>query len=196
MEKRVIAVFDFDGTLTTKDTMLEFIRFVCGTKKLYLGILLYSPLLVLMKMRVIDNHKLKQRFLSYFFKGLTYSEFSEYGMSFASREAELLNRGTHAMLLKHLQEGADVYVVSASVVEWVRPFCLSLGVKEVLGTEMEVDADGKLTGRFATHNCYGKEKVRRFLEVEPDRDSYTLYAYGDSRGDYPMFELSDYHRKV
>lgn len=196
MKKREIAVFDFDGTLTTKDTMLEFIRFAKGTGKLYRGLLKYCVLIAIMKLRLIDNHKLKEKFLAYFFKGMTYREFSELGMSFASREQELLNRGTHAMLLKHQEEGADVYVVSASVVEWVRPFCLSLGVKEVLGTEMEVDENGMLTGRFATHNCYGGEKVRRFLKVEPDRDSYTLYAYGDSRGDMEMFALADYSRKV
>lgn len=40
--KRTVAVFDFDGTLTTKDTLLEFIKFSCGTGKFYLFFALYS----------------------------------------------------------------------------------------------------------------------------------------------------------
>lgn len=43
--------------------------------------------------------------------------------------------------------------------------------------------NGILTGRFLSANCYGQEKVNRLLEKEPERDSYILYAYGDSRRD-------------
>ena len=49
-------VFDFDGTLTNADTLLEFIRFACGRKRMLLGFLLYSPLLVLMKARLYPNY--------------------------------------------------------------------------------------------------------------------------------------------
>lgn len=195
-KKRTIAVFDFDGTLTNKDSLIEFIRFAKGSKALYLTLLKYSVLLVLMKLHLYDNSKAKEKVLSHLFKGMTYSEFSELGMSFALRLGELLNLGTFGILQKHLQNGDDVYVVSASVVEWVRPFCLSLGVNEIIGTELEVDEKGYLTGRYATPNCYGGEKVRRFLAVEPDRDSYTLFAYGDSRGDLEMFALADKFHKV
>ena len=60
-----------------------------------------------------------------------------------------------------------------------------------IGTKVEVDLDGKLTGRFLTKNCYGPEKVNRLLEIEPDRKNYFLYAYGDSRGDKEMLECAD-----
>lgn len=195
-KKREIAVFDFDGTLTTKDSMLEFVKYVKGTRALLLGLLRFAPQIMLMKLRIVDNHSMKEKVLAHFFKGMKHSEFQEYGMTFASRLSEMLNHGTAAILQQHLSEGADVYVVSASVVEWVRPFCQTLGVKNIIGTEMEVDSQGVLTGRFSTHNCYGPEKVRRFLKEEPLRDTYYLYAYGDSKGDYDMFALADKHRKI
>lgn len=194
--KRKIAVFDFDGTLTTKDTLMEFIRYCHGSVRLYLGLLLFSPIILLMFFGLYNNGSAKEKLLSWFFKGMSYSEFSQLGMSFAERESEILSRGIHAILQQHLAEGADVYVVTASVEEWVRPFCLTLGVKEVIGTRMEVDGDGRLTGRFSTPNCHGGEKVRRFLMVEPERDSYTLHAYGDSSGDLEMFAFADFSRKV
>jgi phosphoserine phosphatase len=61
---------------------------------------------------------------------------------------------------------------------------------KVLGTQIEV-ADGSLTGRFLTKNCYGQEKVKRLLEQYPDRREYHLTAYGDSRGDKEMLAFAD-----
>lgn len=40
-------------------------------------------------------------------------------------------------------------------------------------------------------NCYGAEKVHRLLEIFPQRDSYTLVAYGNSDGDIPLLEFAD-----
>ena len=45
-----VAVFDFDGTITRKDTLIEFIRFAKGSAALYWGLLLHLPWLILMKL--------------------------------------------------------------------------------------------------------------------------------------------------
>ncbi|MDR2690839.1 MAG: hypothetical protein LBB73_00825, partial [Dysgonamonadaceae bacterium] len=50
---------------------------------------------------------------------------------------------------------------------------------------------GLLTGYFSTKNCYGREKVIRLLEKEPDRNTYTLFVYGDSRGDKELMIFAD-----
>ena len=60
----------------------------------------------------------------------------------------------------------------------------------VVGTEMEVK-NGRMTGRFATPNCYGAEKVRRIEDVIPHREHYRVLAFGDSRGDKEMLEYAD-----
>ena len=189
MFSRTIAAFDFDGTLTTKDTLLEFIRFACGRTRFYAGFLLFAPLIVLMKMGMINNGRVKERVFSWFFKGMSYADFSEKGRVFARLIAGFERKEIKTKLQTHLAEGHDVYVVTASIEEWVRPYCMQLGVKDVLGTKVEV-ADGVLTGRFASPNCYGKEKANRLLEAVPDLSSCTLYAYGDSRGDREMLQMS------
>ena len=61
----------------------------------------------------------------------------------------------------------------------------------VLGTKVEVDAAGCLTGRFSTPNCYGPEKVRRIEAVWPHREQYDVSAFGDSRGDKEMLAYAD-----
>ena len=190
-KKRVVAVFDFDGTITSKDTLLEFIIFACGRWKFFVGFVLHAPWLCLMKLHLYPNWKCKERIFSWFFKGKEYHAFAELGQRFSEKADVMLRRCTIELVNKHIREGATVYVISASIEEWVRPMCSHLGLVNVLGTRIDVDNQGLLTGRFMTANCYGQEKVRRLLEVEPQRNDYYLYAYGDSRGDREMLDFAD-----
>ena len=187
-----VAVFDFDGTLTNRDTFLAFIRFACGTFSFYWGFVLYSPLLLLMLMHLYPNWKAKERVFSHFFKGWEYRRFLEKCDEFAWEVKKIEREQTVTLLRQHLASGDRVYVISASIEEWVRPWCRMTGDVTVLGTRIAVGSDGLLTGRFLGRNCYGQEKVARLLEVEPERNSYDLYAYGDSRGDREMIEFADY----
>ena len=189
--KRRIAVFDFDGTITTKDTLLEFILFCFGRWRFLLGFLLSSPWIVLMKLHLYPNWKCKERVMKWFFKGMKQERFAALGNHFSKKAKELIRMDTMEYLLKHKADGDTIYVITASVEEWVKPICESIGVSQVLATKMEVDKDGALTGRFSTANCYGAEKVRRLMEVEPDRENYYLCAYGDSRGDKELLEFAD-----
>ena len=179
--------FDFDGTLTTRDTLIAFIRYACGTPRFLLGFLLHAPLLVLMKLRLYSNGKAKQRLFSWFFRGMPIETFDALCQSFALSHRHLLRPETVRLLQQALSEGSEVLVVSASIDNWVQPFFPSV---TVLGTQIEV-IDGRLTGRFLTPNCYGQEKVRRILALHPVRSSYRLTAYGDSRGDRELLAFAD-----
>ena len=182
-----VFAFDFDGTLTTRDTLIAFIRYACGTPRFLLGFLLHAPLLVLMKLRLYSNGKAKQRLFSWFFRGMPLETFDALCQSFALSHRHLLRPETVRLLQQALSEGAEVLVVSASIDNWVQPFFPTV---TVLGTQIEV-IDGRLTGRFLTPNCYGQEKVRRILALHPDRSAYRLTAYGDSRGDRELLAFAD-----
>lgn len=189
--KMTVAAFDFDGTLTTKDTLLEFIKFACGKCSFYWGFLVFSTLLVLMKLHLYPNWKAKEKVFTYFFKGMNYQDFQQLGKDF-SKVIECFKRDDVVNKLnKHIAEGHKVYVISASIDEWVRPWCEQIKVKKILATQIEIDSKGLLTGRFLSNNCYGQEKVNRLLEVEPDRNDYYLYAYGDSKGDRELLSFAD-----
>ena len=183
---------DFDGTLTTRDTLIEFIRFACGTPRFILGFLLHAPLLVLMKLGLYDNGKTKQRVFSWFFKGMTIDEFYRLCKDFAHSSRHLLRPEMVRLLEQAQAEGSKVLIVSASIDNWVQPFFPSF---TIVGTQIEV-IDGLLTGRFLTPNCYGKEKVERILALLPNRSDYHLTAYGDSRGDREMLAFADEAHKV
>ena len=198
MERKKIYVFDFDGTLTTSDTLLLFIRHVCGWRRMAAGFALYLPWLVLMKARLYPNYKAKQKVFAHFFGGMSVDEFDAHCRRFAEVGGHII-RPKAAAYVERVAGGADaLIVVSASLDNWVRPMVERwLGAEgtaarfTVVGTQPEVHG-GRLTGRFATPNCYGAEKVRRLREVlTDDRQQYRITAFGDSRGDKQLLEYAD-----
>ena len=195
-QKRSIAAFDFDGTLTKKDSLFEFLLFTQGKWRTFLGLVILSPAVMAMFLGIIDNNRCKEIMLSYFFKGWRQADFELKGREFVTRGKEILNPETCAKLRKHLNEGHEVYIISASVEEWVKPIAETLGVKNVLCTRLAVGKDGILTGRYQGKNCHGQEKVNRLLQADPDRDTYYLYAYGDSNGDKQLFDFADEATRV
>lgn len=206
-----IFVFDFDGTLTHADTLLAFIRFACGPVRMCMGFALYAPLLVLMKLKLYPNYKAKQKVFTHFFRGMTLARFDALCTAFAQQGEHLLRPAARSFINTVRSEAYAMAIVSASIDNWVRPFAemylqsdnaqdKSQGNVQdnkpalpiiVLGTKVEVDAAGCLTGRFATPNCYGPEKVRRIEAVWPHREQYDVSAFGDSRGDKEMLAYAD-----
>lgn len=188
---RNIVVFDFDGTITQKDTLLEFIKYAKGKSCFYLGFFLHIPFLLAYKMGLYPNWKIKQQIFTYFFKGMKYEYFCQLGIDFIPVVSLFIDEDRMNSLEWHKQRGDKIYIVTASIKEWVEPWCKKHGIENVLATLIEVDENGYLTGRLKSKNCFGSEKVKRFIEVEPNRESYFLYAYGDSAGDREIINFSD-----
>ena len=192
--KKKIYCFDFDGTLTTNDTLLEFIKYAKGRGRFLMVFLMYSPLLVLMKLHLYPNWKAKQQIFAHLFAGMRIEKFDALCRGFAEESQHLLRPKGITLVHEALVAGAQVFIVSASIDNWVRPFFDIRNLKgvQVLGTQIEVE-DGKLTGRFKSNNCYGKEKVHRIAEALKsfERSEYEIEAFGDSRGDKEMLAFAD-----
>ena len=187
-----IHAFDFDGTLTTKDTLLEFIHFAKGSGQMFRGFLLFSPLLILMKLHLFPNWKAKQKIFSYFFKGMKIDDFNALCTRFAEQNKHLLRpAGIEKVRQAIAEEHTTVLIISASIDNWVRPFFDEIDKKiQVSGTQIETK-EGRLTGQFTTKNCYGEEKVNRLTALYPHREAYYLIAFGDSRGDKELLAFAD-----
>ena len=192
--KKKLYCFDFDGTLTTSDTLLEFIKYAKGRGRFLMVFLMYSPLLVMMKLHLYPNWKAKQQIFAHLFAGMRIEKFDALCRGFAEESQHLLRPKGITLVHEALVAGAQVFIVSASIDNWVRPFFDIRNLKgvQVLGTQIEVE-DGKLTGRFKSNNCYGKEKVHRIAEVLKsfERSEYEIEAFGDSRGDKEMLAFAD-----
>ncbi len=187
--KKQIALFDFDGTITTRDTLLEFIRFCKGSTALYTGFLLNAPYLIAYKAGIISNQAAKERVLTYFFNHTTTDEFKSCCNRFATSVIPSLIRPGASEEIKSLQSrGFTVVVVTASAEDWVRPWTDQMGI-ELIGTKLELTGD-RLTGKIKDINCHGEEKVRRIRALY-DLDTFeVIHAYGDTNGDKPMLKTA------
>lgn len=191
-----VYAFDFDRTLTKKDTFLAFIEYAKGYGKTFWGFFLFSPILILMKLRLFPNWKAKQMVFSWFFKGMNINEFNQICHEFADRNQCIIRTRGWDTIRKALANGEQVIIITASIENWVKPFFKEFGNQiKVEGTKIDVRIN-QITGQFLTQNCYGVEKTKRLKEVFPYRQAYELIAFGDSDGDrYLLNEADESHYK-
>jgi HAD superfamily hydrolase (TIGR01490 family) len=191
-----LVLFDFDGTLTSRDTLIEFIRYFRGSGRLYLGFVLLSPLLILYKVGLIKNWKMKQMLMHYFFGGTPVNEFQELCNSFVSEKIpRYIRKEALERIMHYKSKGDDVYIISASPENWVRIYSETLSIG-CIATRLEV-MEGAVTGKILGKNCYGPEKVKRIKALVDISKYASIIAFGDSRGDKEMLALAheSYYRK-
>jgi len=186
---KVLALFDFDGTITTKDTLLELIKFHKGKSGFYAGLLQLSPYVALQKAGVINAQQLKEKFISFFWKGISAAEFKLLGESFVKEKLPAMLRPLAlAKIAEYKKLKYEVAIVSASAEEWVKPFCDAQGIT-CISTRLE-KKDGRLTGKLDGKNCNKEEKVQRVELYFGIKNYQQIIAFGDTSGDLPMLAIA------
>jgi len=186
----ILVLMDFDGTITKKDTFIEFIRFNKSLLSFYLGFFILSPIILAYKLKIVPNWKAKEIVFSYFFKGLKEEIIVESGNMFTEEHLpKLLRQEAVDEITKHKKNGIKIAVVTASFPIWIRPWCHkhNLGL---IATQHETK-NGKITGKIKGKNCFGIEKVNRIKEDYDLSKFAQIYAYGDSKGDMEMLNIAD-----
>jgi phosphatidylglycerophosphatase C len=186
----ILALFDFDGTITKSDSLVEFIRFFAGDVKTARGLAILSPMLIAYKLKFIPNYRAKQRILSYFFKGVDEKWFLRIAEEFSLKHIDkTLRPEAMKRVAWHKEQGHKVVIVSASIECWLKPWCEINGL-DVIATKMEIK-NGIITGKLSTKNCYGIEKANRVKDAYSLIEYDCIYAYGDTRGDKELLELAN-----
>jgi phosphatidylglycerophosphatase C len=191
--KPIVAAFDFDGTLTRRDTMFPFLLFVVGWRTFIRHLIVLAPTLVGYGLGLIRNDIAKECVFIRFLSGMSLDVLEDKAKKFAVQKLPTLLR-TEAMqrLAWHKQQGHRCIVISASLEIYLQPWANQIGFDDVLATQLKMQHGEKITGKLLASNCFGIEKVRRLEKLLGNRDSYTLYAYGDSRGDKELLAYADY----
>lgn len=187
-----VVAFDFDHTLTVRDSVVPFVMGVAGLPRV-LGAVLRTFPRVFGLVRRRDNDGLKEHFSLHCLAGLALTDVEEAGLVHAERIVSGRMRADTCRRLREHQEAGDVVViVTASFGSYMHVVGDLLEVDAVLCTELE-SVDGVLTGRLEGRNCRGAEKVRRLEQwmSESGIDAGSLrIAYGDSSGDDQMLETA------
>jgi len=197
--KSVVAAFDFDGTLTRRDTLWPFLLYTLGAAEFVRHALTLSPTLAAYALHLIRNDVAKQRVLVRCLGGMRLEALQQTGERYAADVLPGLQRDTAMRRLQwHRQQGHRCVVISASLDLYVRPWAIRAGFDDVIATRLEQFDDGHVSGRLSGGNCYGAEKRDRLESLLGDREAYTLYAYGDSRGDRELLRYADfaYYKRI
>lgn len=180
--KPVLAVFDFDGTLTYHDSFVPFLKYAFGTAaftRKMIGLLL--PSLAHLSGR-ISRDQLKEKLIAHFLTGVSDAWLNEKAQAFCEQRWEKLLRPSGLKgVAAEIAAGHEVTLCSASPELVLRPFAAKLNVK-LIATQLEV-VNGYLTGALIGVNCRCASKVQRLQSVYGDLDQYHLRAWGDSAGD-------------
>jgi HAD superfamily hydrolase (TIGR01490 family) len=184
-------LFDFDGTLTRRDTLMPFLRYVVGTSAFIAGIGRLAPQLLAYGVGVLANDVAKEAVLGHFLRGRRIGALRDAGEVFARQFVPKLTRADAIHRLRtHRTQGDACVLVTASVDVYVEPWGRAQGFDAILCSSLEIDGD-RVTGRLEGGNCYGPEKARRIQRWLNGRQTERIWAYGDSRGDREMLELAD-----
>ena len=191
----VVAAFDVDGTLTTRDCVVPFLELVAGRARLGAGILRH-PLASSMALVRRDRDRFKALAVRSALEGRDAGAVAAVGETFAAKVfAEWMRADTCARLSWHRQQGHRVVLVSASLGSYLHALGARLGVDGVVCTEAAVGGDGRFTGELIGANCRGAEKVRRlraWLATE-NLGEAEVWAYGDSAGDRELLSSAHHH---
>lgn len=194
----VVAAFDVDGTLTKRDCVVPFLLRVGGRRALLAASLRNPWLLLSTAVGRGDRDRLKALVVGSVVRQRDLAVLEKLGKAFAIEQIARWLRPDTMMRLRHHQRlGHRIVLVSASLGPYLHPLANEVigGIDAVLCTELEVDGDGRCTGRLAGPNCRGPEKRRR-LTAWLDGRRVVLWAYGDSAGDDELLAMARHAIRV
>jgi len=185
-----VVAFDFDGTLTIRDSFTAFLRWRAGPGAWALGLVKMAPAVAAYALDR-DRGRIKAASVKEFLKGVSRSQLDADAERFAEQAwAGFMRPDALKVWNDWGARGAHRVIVTASPETTVAPFARRLGAEGLLGTHFAFDSDDRITGAFASPNCRGEEKVRRLRAAYGD-DLHLTAAYGDTSGDTEMIAAAD-----
>ncbi len=185
-----LALFDFDGTLSTQDSYLLFTRFL-DPKRYFIGCILLSPRIIAYLLGRYPNYCLKEDFLTFFYKKRSLEDLRLIALRFCEEKIPaILRPGAMERIQWHQDRGDVTVVVSACPRLILEPWCRKNDL-DIIATELEIDTDSTITGKILGENCWGDAKVGRIQSRYDPAEFDEIFAYGDSKGDLPMLKMAD-----
>lgn len=195
MTGRFVAAFDFDGTLTRRDTLVPFLAQACGTAAMGRALAAAGPAALRARTGRGDpdvHHRdaSKEALLASLFSNRHTQWLIDAGAQYSESLDAKLRPEMVEQLAWHRAAGHELVIVSASLQVYLEPFGKRHGFDQVIGVQLE-DIEGQLTGRIDGPNVRGREKsVRLEKWLAGDRPEM-LWAYGNSSGDREMLAMAD-----
>ena len=184
-------VFDFDGTITTKDTFALFLRYFAGTGRWLFNLILLLPVFIGYTLKLKSRDDVKAHVIRRFFKNTPQSSIEDSAEKFAQNVIPKLIRPDALKRLKQRKNGPyTLYICSASIGPYLRHWGKQHGINNILATELE-SRHGVCTGEISGWNIWGPGKTRRIFAEFEGQQVLIKEAYGDSRGDLELLNAAE-----
>lgn len=184
-----LALFDFDGTLTTRETYADFMRHAVSPLRRALGTPLFAPMLAGYKLGLVSGNRIRRHVAAFGLRGASATHVHATGTRFAAEHIPpLLRMDAMQRLAWHKAQGDTVVLVSGGLDFYLAPWCRTHGI-ELLCSRMETRGDC-LTGHYLGAQCVGEEKARRVRERFDLAAYEQCHAHGDSDEDLAMLALA------
>lgn len=185
-----LALFDFDGTITTRETFPDFMRHAVAPRRLALGTLLLAPLIAGHRLGAVSGVRVRASIIEFGLRGVAEAAVAQAGEAFARDVLPpLLRPGAMQRIDWHQARGDTVVVVSGGLDVYLSHWCRQQGLALICST-LE-SAAGVLTGRYEGEQCVAAEKCRR-VRAAYDVDGFpVVYAYGDTSEDLDLLGMAD-----
>lgn len=155
-------VFDFDKTLTRKDTTRPFIFFIARERGMSpAAYLLYYGLY---RLKIWNERRFKTALVQHYLAGLTVPEGEDLARRFLDWLADgQLKTSTVTALEDHLRKGDVVHVASANFDILIRTFCQTRNIPHYFATTLDVDG-GRFTGVLSGPIVKGAAKLEKLRD--------------------------------
>lgn len=186
-----LALFDFDGTLTTRDMLPAFVYFAVPPMRLRVGKLLLAPWVLGYKLGWVSGVSIRKKIALVGFRGMPEIDYLAAGERFAQEAlAPVLRPEAMARVAWHKARGDTVVIVSGAYDVYLSHWCRTHDL-ELICSRLEVQ-DGVLTGSYDGAQCVREEKPRRVRERYALEEFETVYAYGDTPEDFALLEIAEH----
>jgi phosphatidylglycerophosphatase C len=186
-----LALFDFDGTLTTRETFPDFLDHAVPRWRLRLGKVVLAPLVLGYRLGLVSGVLIRAVIVWFGFRGVDAETVGAQGRDFALTVLPGLLRPEAMARLRWHQARGDT-VVSGGLELYLRPWCEAQGIA-CLGSVLA--RRGKaLTGGYDGAQCVRAEKARRVRAAYDLSRFDHVHAYGDTPEDHELLALA--HTRV
>lgn len=184
-----LALFDFDGTLTTREMYADFMHAAVPPRRRLIGMLLLAPLVAGYKLGLVSGNLIRAAVVKVGLRGVGETRVHQIGQTFARDTLPtVLRPEAMARLRWHREQGDHIVVVSGALDLCLRPWCQAHGLA-LICTQLQ-SRQGVLTGGFHGKQCVGEEKARRVREQYDLARYPVVYAYGDTKEDLALLGLA------
>lgn len=190
---RRIAAWDFDGTITERDTLGGFLVAFGGRRRFAASMSKRSAALARGVRDNIARDRAKELLIGDIVRGRTVADYEAAGRAYASGLDRRLRATSMTRVEQHRTDGDELVIVSASLDTYLQPFAALHGFVHVIGVTL-AEHNGVLTGDFARPNVRAEQKATRLQEWidETGGGTVRIWAYGNSSGDDHLLAMADH----